>query len=68
MLRNAPEAAFTTRDAPGVAGKVVRFGEIKEEAGPQARPGDIRQSGPPFQRKHARNRGCRRSYEGQRLA
>src|SRR5690606_28903392 len=37
------------------AGKVVRFGEIKEEAGPQARPGDIRQSGPPFQRKHAKD-------------
>src|SRR5690606_4295361 len=43
----------------GVAGKVVRFGEIKEEAGPQARPGDIRQSGPPFQRKHARYRVAR---------
>ena len=44
---------FGRDGAPGVAGKVVRFGEVKEEAGPQARPGDIRQSGPPFQRKRA---------------
>src|SRR5690606_31969931 len=59
-------SAVSRESAPGVAGKVVRFGEIKEEAGPQPGRGTFAKADRLSSVSAREDRGCSRSY-GQRF-